>query len=82
MLGTWLRTSFTGHPKALAESHHTAVMGVVNCRIIDFLDIHVADHISARLDHRAIADHVAEPARKVIGEIGMLGSEDPRALDG
>ena len=71
-----------GHAEPFAERHHAAVMGVVNRRIVDFLDVHIADHISPRLDHRAIADHVAKPARKVIGEIGMLGSENPRALDG
>jgi hypothetical protein len=71
-----------GHAQAFAERHHAAVMGIVYRRIVHFLDVHIADHVGARLDHRTIADDVAEPARKMISEVSVLRSKNSRSLDG
>lgn len=58
------------------------MMGIVNRRIVDFFNVNVTDHICPRLKHRTIGDHVAEPAREMRREIGMLKRENARAFSG
>src|ERR1043166_6312704 len=71
----------TRHAQPFAESHHAAVVSIVNRWIVYFLHVHVAYHIRPWFNVRTIPDHVPKPTRKMRGEISMLGGKNPRALN-
>ncbi len=69
-----------GEPQTLTKLHHAAIMGIVDGRVVHFLDINITDDIATHIQVRTVGNHVAEPAGEIRREKCVLHRKDLGSL--